>query len=252
MIKFDIITIFPDIFSSYLKESLIARAQKKKFIKINVHNLRKWTKDNHQTVDDRPFGGGLGMVLKVEPIFKAVKAIKLKNSSEQKTHDRENSAQLNNSKKTKVILFTPRGKKFNQKIAFQLSKLNQVIFICGRYEGVDERVARKIADMELSIGDYDLMGGELPAMVAIETISRLIPGVLGKPQLLKERITKTKGFLEYAQYTRPEVFKVKTRLRRGGYGEASWRVPKVLLSGNHKKIEEWKKQHGKVIGRSDL
>lgn len=225
MVKFDIITIFPDIFSSYLKESLIARAQKKKFIKINVHNLRKWTKDAHKTVDDRPFGGGLGMVLKVEPIFKAIKQIK-KNSSA-------------GGKKTKVILFTPRGKKFNQKIAFQLSKLDQVIFICGRYEGVDERVAKNIADMELSIGDYDLMGGELPAMVAIETISRLVPGVLGKQQLLKERITKTGGFIEYAQYTRPEVFSPKK--------EVKWRVPKVLISGDHKKIEKWKKNHSKVI-----
>ena len=221
MIKFDIITIFPKIFSSYLNESLIGRAQKKKLIKINVHNLRKWTKDQHKTVDDRPFGGGLGMVLKVEPIYKAVKQIKKDN------------------KKAKVILFTPRGKKFNQKLAFQLSKLDQIIFICGRYEGVDERVAKNIADLKLSIGDYDLMGGELPAMVAIETISRLIPRVLGKPQLLKERITKQGGFLEYAQYTRPEIFSPKKGI--------NWKVPRVLLSGDHKKIDEWKKSHGKII-----
>lgn len=226
MIKFDVITIFPEIFNSYLKESLIARAQVKKLIKISVHNLRKWTNDNHKTVDDRPFGGGLGMVLKVEPIFKAIKKIK------------------KNNKKAKVILFTPRGKKFNQQIAHKLSKSGQIIFICGRYEGVDERVAQKIADMELSIGDYDLMGGELPAMVAIETISRLVPGVLGKPQLLKERITKTGGFIEYAQYTRPEIFSPK----KG----TNWKVPKLLISGDHKKIEEWKKEHSKAIGRSDL
>ena len=226
MIKFDIITIFPEIFASYLKESLIARAQVKKLIKINVHNLRFWTKDSHKTVDDRPFGGGLGMVLKVEPIFKAVKQLK------------------KNNKKAKVILFTPRGKKFNQQIAYKLSKLDQIIFICGRYEGVDERVAQKIADMELSIGDYDLMGGELPAMVAIEIISRLVPGVLGKPQLLKERITKTGGFIEYAQYTRPEIFSPKKGI--------NWKVPKLLLSGDHKKIEDWKKEHSKAIGRSDL
>src|ERR1035437_4068390 len=185
--QFDVITIFPEMFSSYLKESLISRAQQKKFIKVNLHNLRKWTKDKHQTVDDRPFGGGLGMVLKVEPIYKAVK-------------------QINKNKKVKVILFTPRGKKFDQKLAYKFSKFDQIIFICGRYEGVDERVAEKIADMEISIGDYDLMGGELPAMVAIETISRLIPGVIGKEQLLKERISKSGGFLEYAQYTRPEIF----------------------------------------------
>ncbi len=230
MIKFDVITIFPEMFSSYLKESLISRAQQKKFIKINLHNLRKWTTDNHKTVDGRPFGGGLGMVLKVEPIYKAVKFIKSKVKG----------------KKSKVILFTPRGQKFNQKLANKLSKLNQIIFICGRYEGVDERVGEKIADMEISIGEYDLMGGELPAMVAIETISRLVPGVIGKEQLLKERVSKTGGFLEYAQYTRPEIF--RARLAKGGKAKVeSWRVPEVLLSGNHKKIDEWKKLHGKVI-----
>jgi len=214
MIKFDIITIFPEIFDSYFQESLIKRAQKKRLIKVKVHNLRKWTKDRHRIVDDRPFGGGMGMVLKVEPIFKAVKALK--------------------KPKTKVILFTPRGKKFNQKTAWRLSRLNHLILICGRYEGVDERVAKYLVDEEISIGDYDLMGGDLPAMVVIETISRLIPGVIGKPQLLKERITKGKGFIEYPQYTRPEVFK-------------KWSVPGVLLSGNHKKIAVWRQKHAKII-----
>jgi tRNA (guanine37-N1)-methyltransferase len=221
MIKFDVITIFPEIFNSYINESLIARAQKKKLIKINVHDLRKWTNDAHQTVDDRPFGGGLGMVLKVEPIFKAVKSLVKKPA------------------KRKVILFTPRGQKFTQKLAYKLSKLDQIIFICGRYEGVDERVAEKIADMEISIGDYDLMGGELPAMVATEAISRLIPGVLGKPQLLKERISKGGGFLEYAQFTRPEIFEPEKGKK--------WKVPKLLLSGDHKKIDEWKREHSKII-----
>jgi len=231
MIKFDVITIFPEIFKSYMTESLIARAQVKKLIKINIHNLRGWTKDAHKTVDERPFGGGLGMVLKVEPIYKAVKDLtKCKKSA---------AFAKASASRRKIILFTPRGKKFNQKLASKLSKLDQIIFICGRYEGVDERVAKNIADMEISIGDYDLMGGELPAMVAIETISRLIPGVLGKPALLKERVTKTGGFLEYAQYTRPENFSPK----KG----TNWKVPKVLLSGDHKKVEEWKKQHGKII-----
>ena len=225
MLTFDIITIFPKIFDSFLKESFIKKAQEKRLIKINIHNLRDFTTDRHKTVDDRPFGGGLGMVLKVEPIYKATEAIK-------------RTRQLS-SKKRKIILFTPRGKKFNQKIAYRLSKLNRIIMICGRYEGVDERVAKYITDMELSIGDYDLMGGELPAMVVIETVSRLIPGILGKPQLLKERITKEKGFIEYPQYTRPEIFSSK----KGIY----WKVPKVLLSGHHKKIEEWRKKHQKVI-----
>ncbi len=229
MIKFDIITIFPEIFNSYLKESLIARAQKKKLIRINIHDLRKWTSGVHKTVDDRPFGGGLGMVLKVEPIYKAVKEIN-------KPVLAKASARRG---KSKIILFTPRGKKFNQKMAYQFSKLNQIIMICGRYEGVDERVAKYIADLELSIGDYDLMGGELPAMVVIEAATRLIPGVLGKPELLKERITREKGFIEYLQYTRPEIFSPK----KGVY----WKVPKVLLSGYHKKIEEWRRKHRKII-----
>jgi len=226
MLIFDIITIFPEIFNSYLKESLIARAQKKKLIKINIHNLRKWTTDKHKTVDDRPYGGGLGMVLKLEPIFKAITTLK-----KQKTKN----------KKQKIILFTPRGKKFNQQTAYKLSKLNRIIMICGRYEGVDERVAKHIADMELSIGDYDLMGGELPATVVMETVARLVPGILGKPELLKERITKEKGFIEYPQYTRPPKFYPKGKFRR------VWCVPKVLLSGHHKKIAEWRKKHRKVI-----
>lgn len=220
MIKFDIITIFPEMFASYASESLIARAQVKKLINIKTHSLRKFTDDKRGTVDDRPFGGGLGMVLKPEPIFKAVAKIKAKN------------------KKTKIILFTPRGQKFTQKLATKLARLDQIIFICGRYEGVDERVATHLADMEVSIGDYDLMGGELPAMVCIEAISRLVAGVLGKEALLQERVTKSGGFLEYAQYTRPEVFKVKSE---------KLKVPKVLLSGDHKKIGEWKTLHGKTI-----
>jgi len=230
MLTFDVITIFPGVFNSYLRESLIARAQKKKLIKINVLNLRKWTSDRHKTVDDRPFGGGFGMVMKIEPIYKAVEAIK--------------KTKRLSSKKRKVILFTPRGKKFNQKLAYSLSQLNHVILICGRYEGADERVAKYIADMELSIGDYDLMGGELPAMVVIETISRLIPGVLGKEQLLKERITKEKGFIEYPQYTRPPEFFPKKFWRAG---PKVWRVPKILVSGHHKKIENWRKKHQKTI-----
>ena len=225
MLQFDIITIFPCIFDSFLKESFIARAQKKKLVKINIHDLRSWVSGRHKFVDDRPFGGGLGMVLKVEPIHKAVKEIKEK--AKPKKQD------------SKTLLFTPRGKKFNQKKAYQLSKLNQIIMICGRYEGVDERVAKKIADIELSIGDYDLMGGDLPAQVIMEAVVRLIPGVVGKPELLKERITKEKGFIEYPQYTRPEVFEP----RRG----EKWRVPKVLVSGHHKKIAQWREKHRKII-----
>lgn len=220
MLRFDAITIFSKIFDSYIGESLIARAQAKKLIKINVHDLRKWGKGPHKQVDDRPFGGGLGMVMQFDPISKAVKKIKAKN------------------KKVKVIHFTPRGKQFTQQMASKLAKLDQIIFICGRYEGVDERVAKNIADMEISLGEYDLMGGELPAMILIEAISRLVPGVLGKPQLLAERVSKTGGFLEYAQFTRPEVIKFEGK---------NLKVPKVLLSGDHAKIEEWKMAHSKTI-----
>lgn len=212
--QFDIITIFPHIFDSYFKESLIKKAINKKLLKFNIHNLRDFSNDKRKRVDDRPYGGGLGMVLMVSPIFNALKKIKKK-------------------KKSRIILFTPRGKTFNQKKAFQLKKYDQIILICGRYEGVDERV-KKLVDEELSIGEYDLMGGELPAMVIIETISRLIPNVIGKEELLKERITKTGGFIEYPQYTRPEVFN-------------KWKVPQVLLSGNHKEIEEWRNKRKKVI-----
>lgn len=223
MIRFDVITIFPKIFDSYLKESFIKKAQKKGLIKIRIHNLRNFAFDKRKTVDDKPYGGGLGMVLKVEPIYKAVEFIKRKNKK---------------LKKRKIILFTPRGKQFTQSLATKLSKFEQLILICGRYEGVDERVANYIADLNLSIGPFDLMGGELAAMILIETITRLIPGVVGKPEFLKERKTKT-GFIEYPQYTRPEVFSPKKGI--------CWRVPKVLLSGNHKKIEEWRKKHQKII-----
>jgi len=223
--RFDIITIFPHIFDSYLNESFIKKARESGKISINVHDLRKFTSDPRKSVDDRPYGGGLGMVLKVEPFFKAVQFLKSK-------------IQIPKSK-TKIILFTPRGKKFNQQMAYTLSKLDRIIMICGRYEGVDERVAKKIADMEISIGDYDLMGGELPAMVAIETMARLIPGLLGKPEFLKERITKTKGFLEYPQYTRPEIFEPKKGIK--------WKVPKLFLSGYHGKINDWRKKHGRAI-----
>jgi tRNA (guanine37-N1)-methyltransferase len=233
--QFDIITIFPDMFESYFSESIIKRAQDKKLIKINIHNLRDYTKDKHKTVDDTPYGGGAGMVLKVEPIFAAVQKLKTKKSrliGEQ----------------AKTILLSAKGKKFDQKMARKFSKLDQIILICGRYEGVDERVAKHIADEEISIGDYVLTGGELPAMIITDAISRLIPGVIKKESLLEESFSfdkksgkenkqeaesrKRKARREYPQYTKPEVFK-------------KWRAPKILLSGNHKKIEEWKQKHTK-------
>ena len=219
--RFDVFTIFPSIIEAFAKESLLKRAQKKRLLAIKVHNLRSWARDKHKTIDDKPYGGGLGMVMRIEPLYRAVKKLKGRN------------------KKCRGILFTPRGKKFTQKLAYEFSKLDQLIFICGRYEGVDERVAKHIADEEISIGDYVLMGGEIPAMTVIEAVARLIPGVVGKPAFLKERLRKgsggpKNGFIEYPQYTRPEIFQ-------------QWKVPKVLISGNHKKIGEWKAKHGRVI-----
>jgi tRNA (guanine37-N1)-methyltransferase len=229
---FHIITIFPHIFDSYFNEGVLKRAQKKGLISIKIHNLRDFTDDERKTVDDRPFGGGPGMVLKVEPIYKAVESIKQISKKENSKHSQKN-------KKQKTILLSAKGDLFNQKTAESFSKLNEMILICGRYEGVDERVAKHIADEEISIGNYILSGGELGAMVIIETVARLIPGVLGNPQSIEEKrnslsqnhhcLTSVSG---YPVYTRPEVFN-------------RWRVPKVLLSGDHKKIEEWRKKHTK-------
>ena len=215
MIKFDVITIFPEVFDSYLKISLLGKAQKKRLIKINLVNLRRFAADRHKTVDDAPFGGGPGMVFKIQPIYKAVQSLKTKTGKQ---------------KKTRIILFSPRGKRFDQKTAKRLSKYDRLVLISGRYEGVDERVAKHIADEEISIGDYVLSGGELPALVLIEAVSRHIPGFLGKQESLEE----IKG--SYPVYTRPAEFEVK----KGG---RKLKVPKVLLSGNHKEIEEWRRKN---------
>ncbi|OGM99385.1 MAG: tRNA (guanosine(37)-N1)-methyltransferase TrmD [Candidatus Yanofskybacteria bacterium RIFCSPHIGHO2_02_FULL_41_29] len=224
--KIDIITIFPNLFSGFLSESLLARAQKKKLITIKTHDLRKWTTDNHKTVDDRPYGGGAGMLLKIEPIFRAVESLKFKVKS----------------KKTRTILLSAKGKTFTQKDARRLSKCDQLIFICGRYEGVDERVAEYVADEEVSIGNYVLFGGEVASMVVIEAVSRLIPRVVQKEESIKNESFSDKEAKEkeHPQYTRPEVFEpkvksLKTKARK-------WKVPKVLLSGNHKKIAAWRNQ----------
>ncbi len=210
--KFNIITIFPKIFDSYFNESIIKRAQQKRLVEINIHDLRKYTIDLHKTVDDRPYGGGFGMILMVGPIYKAVKDIK-------------------KNKKRKIILLSAKGKKFNQKMAMRFSKLDQLIIISGRYEGVDERVAKHIADEEISIGEYVLTGGEVPAMVIVDAVTRLIPGVIKEGSLKEESFSSISK--EYPQYTRPEKIKLDNKERR---------VPKILLSGNHKKIKEWKEK----------
>ncbi len=239
--KFDIITIFPKLFSGFLSESLLARAQKKKLITIKTHNLRRWTNDKHKTVDDRPYGGGAGMVLKIEPIWRAVQFLRPANSKSQKTNPKQ---------KTRVILLSAKGKTFTQKDARRFAKYGQLIFICGRYEGVDERVAKYVANEEISIGNYVLFGGEVASMVVIEAVSRLLPGVVQKEESVKNESFSNwklengnwKFNKEHPQYTRPEVFIPKKQGTRNKRQVKSWKVPEVLLSGNHKKIEEWRQK----------
>ncbi len=236
--KIDIITIFPEICDFYFQQSLLKKAQEAGFLKLKAHNLRDFTVDKHRVVDDKPFGGGRGMVLKIEPLWRAIQSLNLKSQISNLKFKDKNF--YKNKAKRKIVLFSPRGKKFNQKMATRWANLDQLVLICGRYEGVDERVAKHLVDEEISIGDYVLMGGELPALIVAEAVVRLLPGVVGRSEdLIGERITKSKGFLEYPQYTRPEVFVDK-------HGK-KLRVPKVLLSGNHKEIEAWRQKHSKVI-----
>ncbi|MBU2236154.1 MAG: tRNA (guanosine(37)-N1)-methyltransferase TrmD [Patescibacteria group bacterium] len=211
--KFDILTIFPDIFDSYFNETILKRAQSKKLVSIHIHDIRKATADKHHKVDDRPYGGGPGMVLKINPIYKTLKKIRQKKNS-------------------KIILLDPAGKQFDHDRAKKYALLDQMTFICGRYEGVDARV-EKLIDEKVSIGPYVLSGGEIPTMIIIEAVARLIPGVLGhKDSALDDSFSRGKDYVEFPQYTRPEKFK-------------QWAVPKVLLSGDHKKIAKWREEQVK-------
>ena len=213
MMRIDIISIFPKMFEPVLNESMIKRAQAKGKVKIYLHNLRDYTLDKHKKTDDRPFGGGSGMVMGPEPIFRAVEKIK---------------SQSHKARKPQVILLCPQGKRLTQKAARRLAKHKHLILISGHYEGIDERVRQYLADEEISIGDYVLTGGELAAMVLVDAITRLIPGVLGdKNSLIFESFKD--NLLEYPQYTRPANFR-------------GMKVPVVLLSGDHKKIEAWRKK----------
>ena len=211
MIKFHILTIFPEMFrnNSYFEHSILKRAIGAKKISVEAHDLRAFADDKHRKTDDIPYGGGPGMVMKVGPIWEAVKSIRKK------------------SRAARVVLFSTRGEKFDGAAAERLAGYKSVIFICGRYEGVDERVAEHVANEEISLGDFVLAGGELPAMIAIEATSRFVPGVLGKTESLES----IKG--SYPSYTRPEMFKPDRK--------RTWSVPDVLLSGDHKKIEAWRK-----------
>lgn len=220
--NFHIITIFPKIFDSYINESIIKIAQEKKAININIYNLRDFTDDKHKTVDDTPYGGGAGMLMKIEPLYQAISSIK---------------SQIANSK-TRTILLSAKGQKWTQKSAQEHSNdLTDIILICGRYEGVDQRIENFI-DTEISIGDFVLTGGEIGALTIVDSITRLLPGVLGNKKSAVSESHSIPGQLEYPQYTKPEIFEAEGR---------KYTVPKILLSGNHKLIEEWKNNNKKQI-----
>jgi tRNA (guanine37-N1)-methyltransferase len=207
-VKVDIITLFPGMFAGPLDESIVGRARQAGLLDLKIHNLRDWTHDRHKTVDDKPFGGGPGMLLKPEPLFEAVEAL--------------------GSPESWVVLTSPAGRKFDQAIGQELAGKSHIILICGSYEGFDERVRENLADDELSIGDYVLTNGGLPAMVIVDAMTRLIPGVLGDDGSSADE-SFSHGLLEYPHYTRPAEFR-------------GWKVPEILLSGHHAEIAKWRKE----------
>ena len=210
--KIDVLTLFPEMFTGPLDVSIVQRARKTGLLNLRVHNLRDWTHDRHKTVDDRPFGGSAGMVLKPEPLFEAVESLA--------------------GDQTKVILLTPAGRPFSQAIARELAQVEHLLFICGSYEGVDERVREALVDDELSIGDYVLTNGGLPAMVIIDAVTRLLPGALGDDESAQDE-SFSHGLLEYPHYTRPAEFR-------------GMKVPDVLLSGHHAQIEKWRAEQARL------
>ncbi|MDO8688146.1 MAG: tRNA (guanosine(37)-N1)-methyltransferase TrmD [Dehalococcoidales bacterium] len=222
--RIDILTLFPEMFSSPLSSAIFKRAADRELLKITVHNFRDYSHDKHHTVDDTPYGGGAGMVLKPEPIFEAVDTVKAGLSPEEKGND------------IPIILLTPQGRLFSHRIACELSAYNNLLFICGHYEGVDERVRQHLVTDEISIGDYVLSGGELAAMVVIDAVVRQVPGVLGSEDSVIDE-SHANGLLEYPQYTRPPVYR-------------DWGVPEVLLSGNHAQIAKWHRKQS--IARTAL
>ena len=209
------LTLFPAMFAGPLDESIIMRARKAGLLELNIHQLRDWTQDRHKTVDDRPFGGGPGMLLKAEPLFAAVEGLR--------------------REPTKVILLSPAGRKFSQAIARELAEAQDLLLVTGHYEGFDERVRDALADDELSIGDYVLTNGALPAMVVIDAVTRLLPGVLGDDASSRDE-SFSHGLLEYPQYTRPAEFR-------------GMKVPDVLVSGNHAEIEKWRREQAQLRTR---
>ena len=224
--KIDVLTLFPEMFEDPFGTSMLKKAQDEGFVEIKIHNLRDWAEDKHKTVDDRPFGGGPGMILRVDVIDRALKnlrTVKLKNKNSTINHQ------------SLTILLSAKGKTYTQQYAQKLSKFNHLILIAGHYEGVDERVADYLADENISIGNYVLTGGEIPAMVIVDSIVRLIPGVLKPESLENESFSPSTSYqllatnLEYPQYTRPEIYR-------------GWKVPEILLSGNHKEIVKWRRE----------
>ncbi len=208
--RFDVFTLFPEVFEPYIRVGVLGKAREKGLIEVHLHNLRDWATDKHRTVDDEPYGGGGGMVMKPEPIFAAVEDV------------------LGRPPQAPVILLTPQGRLFTQRVAEELAQYPRLALICGRYEGVDERVRQHLVTDEISIGDYVLSGGELPALVVIDAVARLVPGVLGDPQATEED-SFSWGLLEYPHYTRPAVFR-------------GWEVPEVLRSGDHARIARWRRE----------
>lgn len=208
--RFDVFTLFPHVFQPYLEISILQRARQRGLVQVYLHNIRDWTTDRHHVTDDEPYGGGGGMVMKPEPIFAAVESV------------------LGSPPSCPVILLSPQGRVFTQAVAYELSQQPHLALLCGRYEGVDERVRQYLVTDEISIGDYVLTGGELPALVLIDAITRLLPGALGDPEGAWDD-SHASGLLEYPQYTRPAEFR-------------GWRVPEVLLSGDHTRIARWRRE----------
>jgi len=209
--KIDVLTLFPEMFKGPFDESILKRAQDDGKVKIQIYNLRDWATDKRKTVDGKPYGGGPGMVMKVDVIDKAVQDLKAKQKEG----------------KTRVVLMDTKGPLYNQKKAKELSKLDHLILIAGHYEGVDHRVHEQVVDEVISVGEYVLTGGEIPIMVVVDSVIRLLPEVLGNSESLEEESYDNQGEIEYPQYTRPEEYK-------------GWKVPKILLSGNHAKIKTWR------------
>ena len=214
--QFEVFTLLPEVFPPYLESSILQRARQRGLIDVRMHNIRDYTHDRHHTTDDTPYGGGGGMVMKPEPVFEAVESV---------LGSESDPTQL---APVPVILLTPQGRVFTQRIAEELARHERIALLCGRYEGVDERIREHLVTDEISVGDYVLTGGELPALLLIDAVSRLIPGVLGDPTGAEDD-SHSMGLLEYPHYTRPPEFR-------------GWKVPEVLLSGDHAKIEKWRRE----------